>query len=38
MAVVWFSRLRSAVEQGLAIGGHGVVDRVPVTGELGGHL
>jgi hypothetical protein len=25
-------------QQGLAIGDHGVVDRVPVTGQLGGHL
>ena len=25
-------------EQGLAVGGHGVVDRVPVTGQLAGHL
>ena len=26
------------LEQGPAVGGHGVVDRVPVTGEFGGHF
>ena len=30
--------LAIGLEKGLAIGGHGVVDRVPVTGQLGCHL
>ena len=38
MAEVLFIRLRSASKQRLAVGAHGVVDGVPVTGELVGHL
>ena len=38
MAVVLFNRLRSAAEQGLAIGAHRLVDRVPVTGQLCRHF
>ncbi len=38
MAVVLFKPLAIGLEQGLAIGGHGVVDRVPVTGQFGRHL
>jgi hypothetical protein len=30
--------LAIGLEQRLAVGAHGVVDRVPVTGELVGHL
>ena len=38
MAQVLFKRLRSAARRALAVGGHGVVDRVPVTGQFGCHL
>ena len=36
MAPVWLSRLRPASSRALAVGGDGVVDRMPVTGELSG--
>jgi hypothetical protein len=38
MALVLFSLLRSATRRASAIDTHGVVDRVPVTGQLSGHL
>ncbi len=37
MALVWFSRLRSAPRRA-AVHQHGVIDRVPVTGQFVGHF
>ena len=38
MALVWLRRPAIGLEQGLAVGGDGVVHGVPVTVELAGHL